>query len=119
MASVTASVKAGIRGLSSQTRQLGYAWIIGSVTLGTVALLILRVRPETGIFLPPRQPVAPLQPLTGLQPPYPFIVYPAWARLSVLGAVRSRAGGPPGARLAYRQGFLAAGQSPRTAAVDP
>ena len=51
MASVTASVKAGIRGLSSQTRQLGYAWIIGSVTLGTVALLILRVRPETGIIL--------------------------------------------------------------------
>lgn len=84
MASVAASVKAGIRGLSSQTRQLGYAWIIGSVTLGTVALLILRVRPKTGIFLPPRQPIAPLQPVTGLQPPYPFIVYPAWARLSVL-----------------------------------
>jgi hypothetical protein len=85
VASVAASAKAGVRGMSPQVRQLGYAWIIGSVTLGTVALLVLRVRPRVGgVFSQQGQQIAPLPPRTGAAPPYPFIMYPAWARLSIL-----------------------------------
>lgn len=54
MASVAASAKDGIRRMSPETRQLGGAWLAGSVTLGTVALLVLRSRPAPPVT--PRSP---------------------------------------------------------------
>lgn len=76
MASIAARVS--IRGLSPAVRQLGYAWIIGSVIMGTVATLFLafpptpQVSPGQSIFPLPGQPgasgAAPVAPLAGLPP---------------------------------------------------
>jgi hypothetical protein len=82
MASIAPGVRAGIRGLAPAVRQLGYAWIIGSVTLGTVALVVLRVGPG----LPATAPGG-LYVLPGRAVPAPFLPYilvPGWAQLSIL-----------------------------------
>lgn len=89
MASVSAGARAGIRGLAPEVRQLGYAWITGSVTLGTVALIVLRAKPVLPVLPvtpPPRSPFTPL-PLPGqpVSAPFPpFALMPGWAQVSIL-----------------------------------
>ena len=86
MASIAASARAGIRGLAPEVRQLGYAWLIGSVTLGTVALVVLKARP----LLTVTPPGPPITTLPGQPVPAPFpqvVLMPGWARLSVLALV--------------------------------
>jgi hypothetical protein len=84
VASVAAPAKAGIRRVSPQTRQLGYARIIGSATLGTVALLVLRAKPVSPVrpLSPSGSSVIPGRPVSAPFPP--FILMPGWAQLSIL-----------------------------------
>jgi hypothetical protein len=72
MASVAASAKAGVQGMFPAARQLGYAWIIGSAIMGTVAAIFVAFPPAAvAVPLLPNVPVRSagtslIEPLAGL-----------------------------------------------------
>jgi hypothetical protein len=100
MASVAASAKAGVQGIPPAARQLGYAWIAGSVIMGTVAVIFLAF-PPTPVATPllPNYPVqsagtALIEPLAGLPTPALVAVLALVAALfAVLAALAWRTSG--------------------------